>query len=62
MMDSYYTGVRGGGEGGRSGELRQYFGYNYLEIMRLADLTAGPLPWSRKKKTKVNSKTGLALF
>ena len=47
--------VQGGGERYR-GWLRQYFGYNYLEIMRLADLTAGPLRWSRKKKTKVNSK------
>ena len=58
VMDSYDTGVCvGEGEGGRCRRwLRQYFGNNYLEIMRLADLTAGPLPWSRKKKTKVNSK------
>ena len=36
--------------GGAGGLLRQYFGYNYLEIMRLADLTAGPLSSGQERK------------
>ena len=42
--------VVGGGKG-----LRQYFGYNYLEIMRLPDLTAGSLSLSRQRKNKSQS-------
>ena len=58
MMDSCGTGVlvqwRGRGCWGGAG-WDNILGYNYLEIMRLADLTAGPLPLSRQTKNKSTS-------